>query len=820
MISKHVPMRSIQKSSMGELVRYITSSQGKQERVGEVTITNCHSIDPQDAIREMLAVQACNTRTKDDKNYHLLVSFADGERPSADVLRAIEARLCDAMGFGEHQRISAVHHDTDHVHIHIAINKIHPERHTVHTPYYDKLVRSETCQALEREFGLVRVDHAGRKTAGQGRAADMEHHAGIESLMSWARRECLPRLSAAQTWAYVHQVLREHDLVLRPRGNGLVIETAAGLQVKASSIDRTLGKAQLETRLGQFEPGAADAAKATRSQYQARPIGYQPEANSLFQRYQAEKQSARKNSGAALQQAQAQRAAALDALQRRSSLRRAAIRLMPAAERRLLYQLASQSTQRERAAIQQTFQRSRHNTGVRHPRLTWADWLRHQAGRGDAQALRALRTRDMKARPAMRVPPARGRAAPVGRTPPPLRSRLRPFLRLVQGKTPVPAVGAKPPQGQGGRLRPLSSLRSIVQLGVVPLQAVRAALQPSASPATPAKPYADIKAQQIQGTAPGQPSFGHLLTKDSTTKQGTIIFRAGSTAVRDDGKRFQVSRGATDDGLRAALTAAAQRFGSTLKVDGSDAFKQNLIRVAAKHAMPLTFADPAMERERQRLTPRQGDTYVERAERQRTDRRDDRRTGTDTGRRAAVSPLRDGAGTGRSGRGSGKPDVAAVGSQPPPQSQHRLRDLSQLGVVHHPGGSEVLLPRDVPHHVEQQGADPVHGLRRPLHRAGGVSPDSAVDTYIAGREALRSKGLDIPAHRRYTGSDAGNYRYAGVRQVDGQHMVLLEQEKAVLVLPITDAQLPRMKRRRIGESVTVSKDGAIKSKGRSKGAGV
>jgi hypothetical protein len=95
-----------------------------------------------------------------------------------------------------------------------------------------------------------------------------------------------------------------------------------------------------------------------------------------------------------------------------------------------------------------------------------------------------------------------------------------------------------------------------------------------------------------------------------------------------------------------------------------------------------------------------------------------------------------------------------------------------------------------------------------------------VTTYIAGRESLRAKGLDIPVHRRYTGSDAGTYRYAGVRQVDGQHMVLLEQEKAVLVLPITDAQLPRMKRRRIGESVTVSKDGAIKSKGRSKGAGV
>ena len=37
------------------------------------------------------------------------------------------------------------------------------------------------------------------------------------------------------------------------------------------------------------------------------------------------------------------------------------------------------------------------------------------------------------------------------------------------------------------------------------------------------------------------------------------------------------------------------------------------------------------------------------------------------------------------------------------QGQHRLRTLSELGVVRIAGGSEVLLPRDVPRHVEQQG---------------------------------------------------------------------------------------------------------------------
>ena len=134
MISKHVSMRAPQKSHLADLVRYITQGQGRQERVGLVSITHCHSLEAEDAVREMLAVQACNTRSMDCPSYHLLVSFASGEHPSASVLRAIESRLCEALGFGEHQRVSAVHHDTDHLHIHIAINKVHPVRHTIHTP--------------------------------------------------------------------------------------------------------------------------------------------------------------------------------------------------------------------------------------------------------------------------------------------------------------------------------------------------------------------------------------------------------------------------------------------------------------------------------------------------------------------------------------------------------------------------------------------------------------------------------------------------------------------------------------------------------------
>lgn len=135
MIAKHVPMRSLGKSDFAGLANYISDAQSKDHRLGQVLLTNCSAATLPAAIEEVLATQHINTRARSDKTYHLIVSFRAGEQPSADTLKAIEERICAGLGYSEHQRVSAVHNDTDNLHVHIAINKIHPTRHTIHEPY-------------------------------------------------------------------------------------------------------------------------------------------------------------------------------------------------------------------------------------------------------------------------------------------------------------------------------------------------------------------------------------------------------------------------------------------------------------------------------------------------------------------------------------------------------------------------------------------------------------------------------------------------------------------------------------------------------------
>ncbi len=76
-----------------------------QERPGQkvawARVSNCQVDEPGWAVKEILATQNRNTRSGPDRNYHLVVSFPDGERPSREQVEDIEDRLCKAMGFAE-----------------------------------------------------------------------------------------------------------------------------------------------------------------------------------------------------------------------------------------------------------------------------------------------------------------------------------------------------------------------------------------------------------------------------------------------------------------------------------------------------------------------------------------------------------------------------------------------------------------------------------------------------------------------------------------------------------------------------------------------
>ena len=58
--------------------------------------------------------------------------------------------------------------------------------------------------------------------------------------------------------------------------------------------------------------------------------------------------------------------------------------------------------------------------------------------------------------------------------------------------------------------------------------------------------------------------------------------------------------------------------------------------------------------------------------------------------------------------------------------------------------------------------------------------------------------------------------YAGTRSSDGQLLALLRRGDSVEVLPIDHATARRLKRVKVGDAVTITGEGSIKAKGRSR----
>jgi hypothetical protein len=729
-IAKHVSMKSVRKSGFASLVEYIVDAQRKQERVGAVFVSNCRADHPEVALTEILNTQMQNVRARSDKTYHLIVSFRPGEQLDDTTLRQIEARLCESLGFGEHQRISAVHRDTDNLHMHVAINKIHPTRYTMREPFNDFWVLAQACEHLERDFGLEPDNHKAARSTSENRAADMEQHAGIESLIGWVQRECGEQMRQAVSWTALHLLMRENGLRLHERGNGLVVSADDGTSVKASSVGREFSKAGLEARLGTFVPAPEpDHAKRPGRTYEAKPLRSRVDTTGLYAAYQEAQRHAATSRVSESAQASARKQGQVDAAKRSARLKRAFIKMsgIGRLSKKLMYGIVSKNLLRELDGIATRYRSERRQIGEKYWRRTWADWLQAQATNGNAEALAALRA-------------------------------------------------------QPGKLTPRR----------------------------------DTLAGAAAGAREGMPrsAFARL---DSVTKQGTVIYRFGATSVRDDGKVLQVAGHGDAAGLQAAVHMAQKLYGDQIHVNGSDAFKEAVVQGAVVGKMTIYFDDATLEQRRKDLS--RNDSEKEKRHEYATPGPSRPATGRTvrgrTGASASEGKRQAGIRTSDPARSARQPDVGSIGRHPPPEGQHRLRTLPELGMVRIADGSQMLLPGHVPAHLEQPRASTADQLRRHVSGPGKLSGAEAAAQYVREQERGRLTGLPVLRHIAFEGA-ARTLALAGTHTHAGRGMALLRDGRDILVAPVDAATLLQLQRKPVGSRVTVSAQGVAKLRSRSR----
>ena len=404
MIAKKAARRGDGKGSFGTLARYILGEAAGREHVQFAKATNCEFDDVDLAIKEIAATQALNTRSA-DKTYHLIVSFRAGERPTPAQLEDIEETLCGAIGLAGHQRLSATHEDTDNLHLHIAINKVHPKTLRMARPYNDYRALSDACAGLERRHGLERDNHMGDRDREHiplpTPAADMAAHAGRQPFCEWIAEQGTHLRSAAahaDGWTALHTALADFDLTIRPRGAGLVVTTRDGTAaVKASAIGREFALGALSNRFGDYQPAPHDHVSAvSTAKYRAAPLHADPTKSGLWERYQASRRQALERKRPLLQRIRFQRERAIDAVRAEFNAKRAAVKgdlVMSRRQKRDVYQRLAIQRRSAYASIRADALRAVAKAHEAHPLKTWQSWLMDRAVEGDGRALAALRSR-------------------------------------------------------------------------------------------------------------------------------------------------------------------------------------------------------------------------------------------------------------------------------------------------------------------------------------------------------------------------------------------------------------------------------------------
>ena len=249
---------------------------GGDERVEHRGATNLLNIDHAGQVQEISDLAEAARRSPQPVQ-HWILSWRSGEQPTAAQADEAVRLFLTEMGLGNHQCIYALHRNTDNHHLHLAVNRVHPETERVVTVNgrfdievaHRAIARIERAQGWQREEGgRYRVLNSGEvqrtiKPAGPSDRApatparDFENMTGQKSAQRIAIEEGAPVLRQARHWDEVHARLAERGMRFERKGSGAVLWVAA-VAVKASTAGRDCSMSALEKRLGDFTPPGDD----------------------------------------------------------------------------------------------------------------------------------------------------------------------------------------------------------------------------------------------------------------------------------------------------------------------------------------------------------------------------------------------------------------------------------------------------------------------------------------------------------------------------------------------------------------------------------
>jgi hypothetical protein len=152
-------------SSFKGLANYLTE---QKDRVAWTHSLNCANDDVLSVVHEMVTTYSQAELLKEQAGVHaggsvveapvkhISLNWHPDETPTQEHMIATAEQFLKKMAWDEHQALLVAHNDKPHPHVHIELNRIHPETGKVLDDSYERRRASDWALEYERENGLVR----------------------------------------------------------------------------------------------------------------------------------------------------------------------------------------------------------------------------------------------------------------------------------------------------------------------------------------------------------------------------------------------------------------------------------------------------------------------------------------------------------------------------------------------------------------------------------------------------------------------------------------------------------------------------------------
>lgn len=215
---------------------------------------------------QMLAVAAGGRRMRDPIE-HVIISWREDEKPSADQVRQAAATLLQTCGYDRCPAIWSYHTNTAKPHAHIMIVRVDPATGSAQGERWDidrmhqAIALVEEKQGWSSEPNAIYQARGGavyeRATGRLIRDADgraVAHRAAAKPLpkeIAEVAPQLIAAIGACRSWPDLHQRLEELGATYRRKGSGAVVGRN-GRECKASGLARPCGLKELEKETWTF----------------------------------------------------------------------------------------------------------------------------------------------------------------------------------------------------------------------------------------------------------------------------------------------------------------------------------------------------------------------------------------------------------------------------------------------------------------------------------------------------------------------------------------------------------------------------------------